>query len=90
MQQRGLKGCGGEDFEIAARFSRSELDRNQVLTLSGVGNGSAVASAASEVLPDVKLLTQPGSKTVKWSEFVDQKRELWPIQFLLPGGAYIH
>jgi len=26
----------------------------------------------------------------EWSEIVDQKTEVWPIQFLLPGGAYIH
>jgi hypothetical protein len=27
---------------------------------------------------------------VKWSELVEQKQELWPIQYLMPGGAYIH
>jgi pimeloyl-ACP methyl ester carboxylesterase len=79
-----------EDVEIAARFSRSELDRTQELTLTGSGSGYAVASSASEVLPGVKLLPQPDAQVVKWSGFVDQKRELWPIQFLLPGGAYIH
>jgi hypothetical protein len=79
-----------EDIEIAARFSRSELDRTQELTLTGSDDGYAVASSASEVLPGVKLLAQPDAKVVKWSELVDQKRELWPIQFLVPGGAYIH
>jgi hypothetical protein len=79
-----------EDVEIAARFSRSELDRTQELTLTGIGSGYAVANSASEVLPAIKLLSQPDAQVMKWSEFVDQKRELWPIQFLLPGGAYIH
>jgi len=27
---------------------------------------------------------------LKWSEIVEQKKESWPIQYLLPGGAYIH
>jgi len=27
---------------------------------------------------------------VKWSDLVEEKRELWSIQDLLPGGAYIH
>jgi hypothetical protein len=58
--------------------------------LTGRGSGYAVASSASEVLPAIKLLSQPDAQVMKWSEFVDQKRELWPIQFLLPGGAYIH
>jgi len=27
---------------------------------------------------------------LKWSELVEQKRETWPIQYLLPSGAYVH
>jgi hypothetical protein len=27
---------------------------------------------------------------MRWSDIVNQKTELWPIQYLLPGGAYIH
>jgi len=31
----------------------------------------------------------PAGDIMKWSEVVLQRRELWPIQYLLPGGAYI-
>jgi hypothetical protein len=27
---------------------------------------------------------------LKWSELVEQRQEIWPIQYLVPGGAYIH
>jgi hypothetical protein len=79
-----------EDVEIGARFSRVKLNPGAEITITGIGNGLSVASAAAEVLPATKLLPQDNEKAVKWSEFVDQKRELWPIEFLLPGGAYIH
>jgi hypothetical protein len=36
------------------------------------------------------MIPQPESEIVKWSDLVEEKRELWPIQDLLPGGAYIH
>jgi hypothetical protein len=26
---------------------------------------------------------------IKWSDIVTEERELWPIHYLLPGGAYI-
>jgi hypothetical protein len=37
----------------------------------------------------IKLLAEPDAHIVKWSDLIEQKQELWPIQ-LLPGGAYIH
>ena len=79
-----------EDVEIAARFSRVKLNPGAEITITGIGNGLSVAGAAAEVLPATKLLPQDNEKAVKWSEFVDRKSELWPIEFLLPGGAYIH
>jgi hypothetical protein len=50
---------------------------------------ATVAGAAAETLPNLKFLPSPDA-AIKWSEIVDQKRELWPIELLLPGGAYIH
>jgi len=35
-------------------------------------------------------VSEPNRKVLKWSEIVEQKRESWPIQYLLPSGAYIH
>jgi hypothetical protein len=27
---------------------------------------------------------------LKWSSVVNEKLELWPVQYLLPEGAYVH
>ncbi|HKW18450.1 MAG TPA: acetylxylan esterase [Terriglobales bacterium] len=78
-----------EDVEIAERFAKSHLGSHATFLITGEGNASTLASAVSEILPDVKLLPAPDSSPLKWSEIVDQKTELWPIQYLLPGGAYI-
>lgn len=78
-----------EDVEIAERFAKSHLNRQASFSIMGTGNASTLARAVSEVLLNVKLLAEPNSSPVKWSEIVDQKTELWPIEYLLPGGAYI-
>ena len=41
------------------------------------------------VLHGVRLLPQTGARPLSWAELVERKREQWPIQYLLPGGAYI-
>ena len=79
-----------EDVEIATRFMRAKSDGPVEFAVTGVGNAFALAGAVSEVLPGVKLIQQPKSAPLKWSEIVDQKRELWPIEYLLPDGAYVH
>ena len=79
-----------EDVEIASRFSRAKLNPTQELLVTGSGNAYTVASAAVEILPHSKLLPDPASQILKWSEVVRVKRELWPIELLLPGGAYLH
>jgi hypothetical protein len=38
----------------------------------------------------MRLLPEPNGKVLKWSEIVEEKRESWPIQYLLPSGAYLH
>jgi pimeloyl-ACP methyl ester carboxylesterase len=78
-----------EDVEIAEQFAKSHLNGQASFSIVGAGNANTLASAVSEVLPDIKLLSAPNSSPLKWSEIVDQKTELWPIQYLLPGGAYI-
>ena len=79
-----------EDVEIAARFAQEKLNAQAEFTVSGSGEASTLASAAAETLPHFKLMSQPESHALRWSELVDEKRELWPIQDLLPGGAYVH
>jgi cephalosporin-C deacetylase-like acetyl esterase len=79
-----------EDVEIATRFVRGKLNREPEFAVVGMGNAGTVASAVSEILPNVKLLANPDARVEKWSDLVNQKRELWPIEYLLPGGAYVH
>jgi len=77
-----------EDAEIAVRFSREKLHAGSFSIVSDPDSallGSAIASTLPEVNPD----PHAAGHIMKWSEVVLQGRELWPIQYLLPGGAYI-
>ena len=78
-----------EDAEIARRFAGEKLHAN-VVVVSAAGEAYTLASAIAETLPGISLLPEPNRKVLKWSEMVEQKRESWPIQYLLPRGAYIH
>jgi len=78
-----------EDAEIASRFAREELGA-KIVTVIAPGEAYTLASAVAETLPGIKLLPQPDAKVLKWSEIVQQEREIWPVQYLLPSGAYIH
>ncbi len=79
-----------EDVEIATRFVKAQLNSRGEIVVTGVNDAFTLASAISETLPNIKVLSQPDTQVIKWSELVNQKTELWPIQYLLPGGAYIH
>ena len=78
-----------EDAEIAMRFARTQFAVSD-FAITGTGDAYSLASAVSETLPHVKLVSPPGAQILKWSDVVEHRRELWPIQDLLPGGAYIH
>jgi cephalosporin-C deacetylase-like acetyl esterase len=78
-----------EDAEIARRFAAEKLHAN-VVAVSAAGEAYTLASAIAETLPGMNLLSEPNRRVLKWSEIVEQKRESWPIQYLLPSGAYIH
>ena len=77
-----------EDAEIATRFCRTQLHATD-LVLASDRQDYILASAIAATLPGVEPLPQPGNQP-GWSDFVEQRRELWPIQYLLPSGAYIH
>ncbi|HYK40311.1 MAG TPA: acetylxylan esterase, partial [Candidatus Eremiobacteraceae bacterium] len=78
-----------EDAEIAKRFAAQKLHANLV-AVTAPGDAYTLASAIAEALPGITLSPAPNGKVLKWSEILEQKRESWPIQYLLPGGAYIH
>ena len=77
-----------EDAEIAVRFSRLKLHTGP-FSVASDEEGSTLASAIAGTLPAVKQIPHPGAPIIKWSDLVIQKRDQWPIQYLLPGGAYI-
>ena len=77
-----------EDAEIAVRFSTEKLHAGSFSIVSDPDSallGSAIASTLPGVNPD----PHAAGHIMKWSEVLLQGRELWPIQYLLPGGAYI-
>ncbi|HZQ18051.1 MAG TPA: hypothetical protein VFA90_04960 [Terriglobales bacterium] len=77
-----------EDVEIAARFPQLQLDSHATFSIRGDGNASTLASAVSEILYKVKLLPAPDSSPLKWSEIVNQREELWPIEYFLPRNVH--
>jgi Acetyl xylan esterase (AXE1) len=79
-----------EDAEIATRFFQGHFNPQAEFVVTGTNDAYTLASAVSETLPNVRLLPQPDIQIIKWSEIVDRKTELWPIEYLLPGGAYVH
>jgi hypothetical protein len=78
-----------EDVEIAMRFADRKIN-HAAFAVIGTGDAYTFSSAVAETLPNIKLLAEPDAHVMKWSDLVEQKQELWPIQYLLPGGAYIH
>ena len=78
-----------EDAEIAGRFAREKLGA-KVEAVTAPGDGYTLASAIAGTLPGVELLPRLDAQVLKWFEIVEQKRETWPIQYLLPSGAYTH
>ena len=79
-----------EDVEIATRFFKAQVDLRTEIAVAGASGTFTLARAISETLPNVRLLSEPDRQLIQWSELVNQKTELWPIEYLLPGGAYIH
>jgi hypothetical protein len=79
-----------EDVEIATRFVRAKINNEAELAVTYAGESCTFAGAVAETLPKIKLIQQSAKCSLRWSELVNEKRELWPIQYLLPGGAYIH
>jgi hypothetical protein len=76
-----------EDIEIALRFARERRGVRQV-TIEGPGDARLLARAAAAALPGVTLAAPtPGEPAFDWKEAVEHLREIWPIHYLVPGGA---
>jgi hypothetical protein len=77
-----------EDIEIASRFTEFHLKPGKIF-VAAEGEASALAAAASGIVPGVTFQPTDYPK-FPWSEIVEKKEEIWPIQYLLPGGAKIN
>ncbi len=77
-----------EDVEIVARFAGGRLGIDK-LAITGRGKAHTVAAAAAGSLDGLELLAAPDAELVDWAAIVDGKQETWPIEFLLPDGAYV-
>ncbi len=77
-----------EDVEIVDRFIRSHLKAKEV-KITATPDSKMLAYEIVETIPGIKPLTKEDINGMTWSEIINEKRELWPIQNLLPGGAFI-
>jgi hypothetical protein len=75
-----------EDVEIAARFARERLGVKR-LAARPRGEAGALADAVAETLAVEKMAA--AGPAFRWADAVEEMRELWPIQYLLPGGAFV-
>jgi len=78
-----------DDSQIAAQFSKVKLGRKPT-AITGEGDNYTLAASFAEIFPETKLVPNFSARTPKWSQLVEDKQELWPIQYLIPGGAYVH
>jgi hypothetical protein len=74
-----------EDVEIVARFARERLGARS-LAVAGRGEAGVAAALAAELL-GVEALG--GRELDWWAKTLEDGREIWPIQLLLPGGALL-
>jgi hypothetical protein len=75
-----------EDVEIVSRFAREKLGRAK-LVLAPSASARGLADAAAKVLPGLEIEPAADLPPFVWADVVEQMRETWPIQYLLPGAA---
>ena len=76
-----------EDTEIAARFARAHLNA-ATISIAAEGDSYTLAHWAADVLPGVRLVANGDNRVLDWADLVEHKQEVWPIQYVFPGGAY--
>ncbi len=79
-----------EDTEIAVRFARLKFGAENFVLQTNPENEIYARAVAATLDGIDRSPAKPITKLMKWSDLVMQRTEQWPIQFLLPGGAYIH
>jgi cephalosporin-C deacetylase-like acetyl esterase len=77
-----------EDTEIVQRFVEIRLKPAESWVCVP-GDSALLARAIVATFPEIKLHADSVPGTFVWSRAILEKMEKWPIQFLLPGGAFI-
>lgn len=77
-----------DDIAIVARFARERLGASSV-SLAPSEEAALLADAAAAVVAGPIAVAPAPTRASRWSDLVDQMREVWPIQYLLPGGALL-
>jgi hypothetical protein len=77
-----------EDAEIVSLFARSRLGATNIAVASD-GPSCGLARDIASTLPGLTLVDGGAPCDASWARLVEDGREVWPIQDLLPGGAYI-
>jgi len=75
-----------EDTEIASRFVQLHLKASKISVI-GEADAASLASSAAQVLPQLTIPARSETPKLTWSQIVDEKRETWPIQYLLPSAT---
>lgn len=76
-----------ETIAVVHAFARQRLGVSDVRVL-GPGVSAALAEAAT-VLPDLTVERVPGAEVFDPRRTVVEGIEMWPIEYLLPGAAYM-
>jgi hypothetical protein len=77
-----------EDAEIVARFARVHLHATD-MAITAEGDAYTLAHDAAGALRGLRLLPNANGRVLSWSALVTQQQEIWPVQYVFPGGAYV-
>ena len=77
-----------EDTEIVMRSINEHLGIKDI-TLTGPEETQLLLQQIATTLKGVKYSPDGGKAGLTWPEIIKEKREKWPVQYLMPGGAFI-
>jgi dienelactone hydrolase len=77
-----------EDVEIATRFAQLKFGADHFSLVAGP-DCELLASTTAGTLDGITRTPSSNTPPMKWSDIVEHEIEVWPIQWLMPGGAYI-
>lgn len=77
-----------EDIEIVIRFSKEHLKIVDISVAAADSDAILLTRKVAETFPGISVSPIPHSG-IRWSSLVNEKKEIWPIHYVFPGGAYI-